>query len=192
MKAVRTLVISQYDEPMEIISWQRAFCLLASGRARLEHEHDDAVVRTGSQHRRFDTIDSTCVASDARHAIYRVPSVLRVVTSIAGKQRPVRYSRYNVYARDDFTCVYCDQRADNTRRLTIDHVIPRSRGGRTSFENCATSCNACNLVKANRTPAEAGMPLLRRPYRPRWALSVVLAMHSKDVPESWRPFLQRA
>ena len=185
----RALVISQYDEPLEIISWQRAFCLLFSGRARLVDEHDDETVAAGSTHRRRAQPDSTCVSDDSVRAVYRVPAVLRVVTSVAGKPRPIRYSRQNVYARDNFTCAYCGVKAKNTKDLTLDHVLPASRGGKTNWLNVIASCGRCNTKKGARTPEEAGMPLRRKPYRPRWSPAVIIALLNAKVPASWLPYL---
>lgn len=77
-------------------------------------------------------------------------------------------TRLRVYVRDNWTCCYCGKQF-RTDELTFDHVLPRSRGGRTTWENVVTCCQACNLRKANRTPDEAHMALLRRPYRPTLA-----------------------
>ena len=79
----------------------------------------------------------------------------------------VRFSRLNIYARDRNTCQYCGRRPPRAE-LNLDHVIPRSRGGVTNWENVVCSCVPCNLKKGGRTPDEARMRLLRHPIRPRW------------------------
>ena len=91
------------------------------------------------------------------------------------------------YARDGFTCQYDGQQYP-TEDLTFDHVLPRSRGGRTSWENIVTCCVECNKTKADRTPAEAGMHLLRQPRKPHVLPSVMVKMDAATLPEEWRGY----
>jgi 5-methylcytosine-specific restriction endonuclease McrA len=102
----------------------------------------------------------------------------------------VRFSRFNIYARDDSTCQYCG-RKHRRSELNLDHVIPRSRGGSTTWENVVCSCISCNLRKGGRTPEEAGMRLLRHPTRPRWTPMFRSATRRAFYRE-WRPFLSLA
>jgi len=99
----------------------------------------------------------------------------------------VTFTRRNLYRRDLHACQYCGS-ATGPKNRTIDHVHPRSRGGRTTWENCVTACLACNAKKADRTPAEAGMRLSRRPARPRW--SPVADVDPGADLASWERFLQ--
>jgi 5-methylcytosine-specific restriction endonuclease McrA len=99
------------------------------------------------------------------------------------------FSRRNIFRRDRYTCQYCgEQRA--LRDLTIDHVVPRSREGRSTWENCVVACVSCNSRKANRLPAEAGMRLNREPRRPSWMASIDISRPERQ--ESWNRFLSRA
>jgi 5-methylcytosine-specific restriction endonuclease McrA len=100
------------------------------------------------------------------------------------------FTRYNIYLRDEFTCQYCAEEFP-TEVLTFDHVIPRSRGGRTSWENVVAACGHCNHVKANRTPREAGMPLLKEPVRPsKTALNRKAPdLRYRDYHHSWLDYL---
>jgi 5-methylcytosine-specific restriction endonuclease McrA len=102
----------------------------------------------------------------------------------------VRFSRFNIYARDANTCQYCGRRCARAE-LNLDHVVPRSRGGVTTWENVVCSCVACNLRKGGRTPDEAGMRLLRAPSRPRWTPMFRSATRRAFYSE-WRPFLSLA
>lgn len=96
----------------------------------------------------------------------RLPSVVSLKAYVAQDRAPA-FTRFNVFLRDGFSCAYCSRSED----LTFDHVIPRSRGGRTSWENIVAACSRCNLAKGGRTPAEAQMALRRRPVRPTaWQL----------------------
>jgi 5-methylcytosine-specific restriction endonuclease McrA len=95
---------------------------------------------------------------------FEVPAVLllmRVVRSVFRGKVP--FSKKNVLIRDRFTCSYCGIYSKN---LTVDHILPKSRGGETNFENCVASCKSCNSLKGSRTPREAGISLRRRPYQP--------------------------
>jgi 5-methylcytosine-specific restriction endonuclease McrA len=94
----------------------------------------------------------------------------------------VPFSRPNVYARDDYRCQYCGRTADS-----IDHVMPRSRGGEHVWENVAAACRPCNLQKRDRTPDEAGMRLARPCRAPRATAWVVVSV--ARVPEAWKPYL---
>jgi 5-methylcytosine-specific restriction endonuclease McrA len=100
----------------------------------------------------------------------------------------VRFSRLNIYARDRNTCQYCGRRPPRAE-LNLDHVIPRSRGGVTSWENVVCSCVQCNLKKGGRTPDEAHMRLQRHPLRPRWTPFFRGPPKSGAFYEQWLPFL---
>jgi 5-methylcytosine-specific restriction endonuclease McrA len=106
---------------------------------------------------------------------------LRYVVKVPYHRRTA-LSRRAVFARDNHSCQYCGGHADS-----IDHVLPRSRGGDHSWENVAAACRSCNLRKRDRTPDEAGMRLSRRPATPRELAWVVVAVGS--VPDSWKPYL---
>jgi 5-methylcytosine-specific restriction endonuclease McrA len=94
----------------------------------------------------------------------QVPSVIRLKYNIKKKGNPVyKVSRMGVFSRDNFTCQYCGSRKQN---LTLDHVHPRHMGGEHIWENLVTCCSSCNRTKDNRTPEEAGMRFLKKPYEP--------------------------
>jgi 5-methylcytosine-specific restriction endonuclease McrA len=96
----------------------------------------------------------------------RLPSVVSLKAYVVQDRAPA-FTRFNVFLRDGFACAYCSRSED----LTFDHVVPRARGGRTSWENIVAACSRCNLAKGGRTPAEAQMSLRRRPVRPTaWQL----------------------
>lgn len=107
---------------------------------------------------------------DSRIGIYPIPTVVRLVSYVVTRWRRSRgpsWSRAGVLARDDRRCGFCGGAA-----ATIDHVLPRSRGGADTWENTVAACARCNNRKRNRTPAEAGMPLRRSPLAPTWATHV--------------------
>jgi len=94
----------------------------------------------------------------------RLPSVIALKEYVQAARHPA-FTRFNVFLRDRFTCQYCGGPFPS-QDLTFDHVVPRSRGGHSNWENVVAACSPCNLRKANKTPTEAGMPLLQRPRRP--------------------------
>src|SRR3712207_2783396 len=116
----------------------------------------------------------------------KLPSVIALRQFVRPNEHPA-FTRFNLFLRDRFRCVYCG----STRELTFDHVIPRAQGGRTTWENVATACAPCNLRKGGRTPRQAGMHVEREPIRPT---SWQLQDHGRSFPpnylhQSWRDYL---
>lgn len=99
----------------------------------------------------------------------------------------VNFTRRNLYKRDQYLCQYCS-RAFITSDLTIDHVIPTSRGGPHTWENCVTACKSCNTFKANKTPQECNMELIKQPRMPKW--TPIAGMLPNKRPPSWNKFLK--
>src|SRR4051812_6037565 len=149
--STRTLLLTQGYEPIQIISWQRAITLLALDKVDVIEQYDDEI--------------------RAVSIAMQVPAVVRLRKAFPRKAKPVKFSRVNIYARDGHRCQYCGVRC-TTADLTYDHVIPRSKGGLTTWENIVSACYVCNRKKANRTPPEAGMKLLSTPARPTWMPAV--------------------
>jgi 5-methylcytosine-specific restriction endonuclease McrA len=161
----RTLVLDLGYQPHRIVSWQRAITMLFQGKVEVVEEYDEIVY-------------------SGHTLVLRMPAVVRLLQKVA-RRKAVRFSRMNVLARDNWTCQYCGHKFP-TRALNYDHVIPRSQGGKTGWENIVTACYGCNDRKANRTPRQAGMRLLRQPVKPT-SLPVV-ALHfdpASSIPEAW-------
>jgi len=119
-----------------------------------------------------------------------VPRVIRLVRYDRVPKTRVRLSRRNLFARDANRCQYCGRRF-RTSDLSIDHLIPRSRGGHTIWNNVVCACLECNVRKGGRTPAEAGLHLVREPKAPRF--SPVITLHARDPKyRSWQQFLDAA
>ena len=164
----RTLLLSQGYEPIKIIPWQRAMTLLTLDKVEVVEEYD-AEIRATS-------------------IIVKVPAVVRLRKAFRRFVKPVKFSRVNIYARDGHRCQYCGTKC-SIDQLTYDHVIPRSRGGRTTWENIVSCCYACNAKKANRTPAEAKMVLRSTPVRPAWLPAVQIRVSTQSVPDAWRDYV---
>jgi 5-methylcytosine-specific restriction endonuclease McrA len=164
----RTLLLNQGYEPIKIISWQRAMTLVTLDKVDVVEQYD-AQVRAISM-------------------IVQIPAVIRLRKAFRRHARPVKFSRVNIYARDAHRCQYCGVRCA-VDQLTYDHVIPRSRGGRTTWDNIVSCCCTCNARKANRTPAQAGMILRAMPARPTWIPAVQIRVSTKSVPDAWRDYV---
>ncbi|MFM1813111.1 MAG: hypothetical protein RLZZ336_2049 [Cyanobacteriota bacterium] len=142
----QVLVLNASYEPLNITSWRRAMVMVLKGKAEgLEHD--------ASRPLRPDQL---------------LPTVIRLRQFVRVPYRPMPLTRRNVFQRDGHRCQYCGSAHE---ALSIDHVMPRSRGGSDSWDNVTTACLPCNVRKGNRTPREAGMPLLRQPHRPLSTLS---------------------
>ena len=119
-----------------------------------------------------------------------VPRVIRLLTYDRLPKTRVRLNRRNLFARDANRCQYCGRKFRSSE-LSLDHVVPRSRGGRTTWTNVVCACMACNVRKGGRTPEEAGMHMVQKPVQPRF--SPVITLHAgSDRYRSWKLFLDAA
>jgi 5-methylcytosine-specific restriction endonuclease McrA len=143
---------------LNLIDWKRAVCLLAKGKVEVL-KHSDSVVKSPGG------------------IEFKIPSIMRLIKLIRTIYRTgVAFNRKNILVRDGFRCAYCGEKS---QKLTIDHIIPRSRGGRDSFENCVAACRSCNRRKGGRMPSEANMHLILKPYQP--TISEFLRMRLKRL-----------
>ncbi len=160
----RTLVLNRSWLPLTTTSVRRAIGLIARGVAGAVHPSTFEVADWRAWVERGPADAETLRGIGF---LFPIPDVI-VLRSYGGlPELRVAFSRRNVYRRDGFQCQYCGSRPA-VSRLTIDHVVPRSRGGPTSWENCVAACIECNAGKADRTPPEAGLQLRRLPRVPRW------------------------
>jgi 5-methylcytosine-specific restriction endonuclease McrA len=116
-------------------------------------------------------------------AEYHIPAVVRLQRYVNVPYRGVELSRMNIFKRDNHSCQYCGSQRD----LSIDHVIPRSRGGGSSWKNLVTACKPCNAKKGDYTPEEADMPLMQNPFKPSYLM--FLRDFSGFKYEEWKPYL---
>jgi 5-methylcytosine-specific restriction endonuclease McrA len=130
---------------LNLVNWKRAVCLMAKGKVE--------VVK-----------DSPRTIRNCSGVELNIPAVMRLIKLIRTIYRSsVAFTKRNVLIRDRFQCAYCGARRE---KLSIDHIIPKSRGGKMTFENCVAACRPCNLKKGGRTPNEARMYLKVRPTQP--------------------------
>jgi 5-methylcytosine-specific restriction endonuclease McrA len=164
-----TLLLNATFEPIKVVSWQRAMTLWCQGKVEIVETHDKEV--------RAVTFS------------FRLPSIVRLLRFVRVRNlHQVKFSRANIYVRDEYTCQYCAQRFE-PEDLTFDHVVPVAQGGRRSWDNIVTACMPCNREKDARTPAQAGMTLLRVPRRPSASARFRATIGIRKTPDSWRNFL---
>lgn len=162
------LFLDEAYRPLRIEPWTRAISDVFTGKCEVVHYSRDRTIRG--------------VDRD-----WPMPSVVRVLRRFKRDRIAIRFSRLNIYTRDDFRCQFCGERFP-TEDLTFDHVVPRSQGGRTTWDNIVTACATDNRRKDNRTPEQAGMRLLRRPKKPRYLPVVTVQMDRRNIPVEWRDY----
>jgi 5-methylcytosine-specific restriction endonuclease McrA len=140
----RVLVLNQNYEPLNVCNAGRAFVLVDRGKAEVLEHNDGGTLRSPSH-------------------VFSLPSVIRLVYLIKRPRPKMRLTRKEIFNRDHYTCQYCGKR---THDLTLDHVIPRNKGGAHSWDNLVSACKPCNHHKAGKMPGETRMRLLRAPMRP--------------------------
>ncbi len=165
-----TLLLNAGFEPLRVVSWQRAFILIFQGKVEILEEYALSV--------------STVTTK------FKVPAVikLRRWVNLKRKSPVIRFSRSNVYLRDDYRCQYCQKKCQE-RELTMDHVKPVVKGGKKTWENIVSACMKCNQKKGDRTPEEVGLKLHTRPIVPTWLPGNLLSLKAKTPPPSWQRYL---
>jgi 5-methylcytosine-specific restriction endonuclease McrA len=188
----QVLVLNRLWQAVNVCSVRRALTLLFEGHAQVVFSDGDGSYRTfGFQEWRDFSASQPHPESIATISFrIRVPRVILLLFFDRLPKQEVKFTRHNIFARDKNTCQYCGQVFDR-KDLNLDHVIPRDRGGPTSWENVVCSCISCNTRKANRTPQEAGMRLIRKPKRPKWRPFVQVSFEA-PCPESWKQFIDLA
>lgn len=165
----RTLLLNSTFEPLKIISWQRAVALWFEDKVEIVQSYDDFELKSPS-------ITMKC------------PAVVRLVQFVRSHRHKVKFSRANVFGRDKYTCQYCGDQP-GTQDLTYDHVLPRSKGGKTEWGNIVTCCIECNKKKADRTPEQARMKLMSKPVKPAMRPETLIALALPHTPDEWRDYL---
>lgn len=165
---LHSLLLNGTYECISFLPERRVYKLLALGKVEVLEQWDNKV-------------------QFGRDNYIKFPAVIKLKHHVRWIPRKVRFNRLGVFKRDNYTCCYCSKMV-RLNDLTIDHVIPRDKGGENSWRNCVAACFTCNNKKSNRTPDEAGMPLLKKPIMPQLSIygefSVMQQKH-----DSWRNYL---
>ncbi|OEK05309.1 HNH endonuclease [Roseivirga misakiensis] len=160
----RVLVLNQDYSPISVCSSERAFLLIYLDKAELVHEDPSSQMRSVGRS-------------------YPTPSVIRLQKYIFIPFKSVMLTRQNIFKRDGNKCLYCGSGKD----LTLDHIMPKSRGGHSSWTNLGTACKRCNSLKGNKTPEEAEMELSKQPFKPSYVMFV--RNFSGFTSEDWLQYL---
>ncbi len=158
------LMLNQNYEPLTVCTARRAIVLMFQGKAEMIAKADGLMIRTIRKN-------------------YSLPSVVRLAQYKKVPYKRIMLTRKNILTRDSNRCQYC---GTHKGPMTIDHIIPKTIGGRESWENLVCSCARCNNKKGDQTPDQSGMKLLRRPYRPTF-ITFIQRNYSIDAP--WKPYL---
>ncbi len=158
------LLLNQDYSALTVCNVQRAVILILLRKAELVEALPGQFIRSPSTHVPW-------------------PSIIRLKAYVTVPYKRVMLSRKNILRRDKHECQYCGVR----RSLTVDHIVPKSRGGRDTWENLAAACISCNNRKGDRTPDEAHMPLYRRPFRPSYVMFI--RDYVGSMQEGWKPYL---
>ncbi len=164
----QVLLLNITYEPLKVINWKRAINLFLLGKVEVLEEYGKEI-----------------------HSVsfsIKLPSVVRLLRMVKRARGSIKFSRQNIYGRDKYRCQYCGKKFPS-EELTYDHIIPKSRGGKTKWSNIVTCCISCNRKKGGQTPAEARMRLIRKPVRPTWLPSVRITIGYTEVPNSWRDYI---
>ncbi|UBM57285.1 HNH endonuclease [Marinilongibacter aquaticus] len=165
--ARKVLVLNADYTAISVCTVPKAFLLVYLDKAELLRDDERVKLRTVS-------------------AEYPLPSVIKLNNYVKVPYKGVVLNRQNIFKRDGNRCVYCG----TNRNLTLDHVIPKSRGGKTNWDNLVSACKHCNGRKGDYTPEEAEMPLMSKPYRPTFV--TFLRDFSGSGSERWAPYLGQA
>lgn len=170
---MRTLLLNADYRPLQAISWQKAIGLWFDDKVEIIEEYGD--------------VDINSV-----NFSMKCPAVIRLIAykKIRNKTKNAKFSRYNVFYRDNFQCQYCQvQFLDNNKKLTFDHVVPKAKGGKTEWTNILTACHACNTKKSDKLLSEAGMTPLKTPTIPKLSDITIHSSINEKRNEIWKSYI---
>lgn len=185
----QVLVLNKSWVAVNVASVRRSITMLYQGLARAVHPEDYSLYDFD------DWCELSTLEIEGRYLHtpdlrVRIPEIILLNGFNGFFHREVRFSRRNIFERDKNSCQYCGRKLAKAE-LTIDHVVPRSKGGRDTWENLALACVKCNVKKGNRTPREANMPLIRRPIKPHWLPTLGARLPTSKL-SSWQRFVDTA
>ena len=188
----QVLVLNRLWQAVNVCSVRRAFTLLCQGHAQVVSSDKDNNFFTHD----FEGWRGLSQREPEPEMVYtisfkiRIPRVIVLLLFDRLPKKEVKFTRHNIFERDKNTCQYCGDVFDR-KDLNLDHVLPREKGGQTTWENIVCSCIRCNTRKGNRLPHDANMHLIRKPKRPKWRPFINLTF-SGEQNESWKHFIDLA
>ena len=183
------LTLNRQYVPLHVIEWHKAITLLyknhvhALDREYISYDYDNWVkfsIANAEDYAKIKTVNFPIA----------VPEIIVLTKYDRLPDREVKYSRENLFRSYKCKCLYCGK-VFAEKELQIEHVMPRSRGGKSTWDNTVPACKDCNQKKANRTPQEAGMRLVIQPRKPRWINPLTSVVWHNHPCQSWRHFIER-
>ncbi len=187
----QVLVLNRLWQAINVCSVRRAFSLLCAGHAQVVNA--DGVNFQTHDFESWRDLSGREPGDEMVHTIafkIRVPRVIVLMLFDRMPRKEVKFTRHNIFERDKNTCQYCGEHFDR-KELNLDHILPRDKGGLTTWENIVCSCIPCNTRKGNRLAHQVGMRLIRKPERPKWRPFVHITF-DRQLHESWRHFIDLA
>jgi 5-methylcytosine-specific restriction endonuclease McrA len=195
MNFTRTLILNQAYTPHEVVGWQDAVTRMFNGKLDVIVQYDEVLAVIGRNHlATFPELKRALrqvIGTDAERIDIKVPAVAVLRRKVRMVKTGVKFSKINVCLRDGFRCQYCGVKLPMSQ-LEYEHVVPRDQGGKTVWDNIVMACTECNSRKANRTPEQAGMPLLSVPRRPKVLPMSGPYLDPESIPPEWTPFVETA
>jgi 5-methylcytosine-specific restriction endonuclease McrA len=179
------LLVNRHYVPVTVATARRSLVLLYAGAASALDENGDTHDFLSWRRLPVREHDDALAVVGGR---LRIPRVLHLERYDRAPRFGVRLTRRNLLLRDSYQCQYCGKEP-GVRELNVDHVVPRSRGGRDSWDNLVIACRPCNLRKGKNTPDEAGMQLRTEPTKPGWNAAAHIALTTRTPFSEWRQFL---
>ena len=188
----QVLVLNRLWQAVNTCSAKRAFTLLYQGHAQVVSTApgNEFVTHDFDSWQDFSNQNPDTEMVQTISMKIRIPRIIVLMLFERLPKKEVKFTRHNVFERDNNTCQYCGI-IFSRDSLNLDHIMPRDRGGQTTWENIVCSCIPCNTRKGNRLPHEAGMALIRKPKRPKWRPFIHISL-STHPHESWKHFLDIA
>ena len=163
------LLLNSTYEPIKILNWKRAVTLYFKGKVEVLSDYQ--------------------IPIRAENFIFQLPSVIKLINYVRINYfSKVKFSKNNIFLRDGYRCAYCGN-IFNRNELTLDHIVPSSKGGKKSWQNIITACKKCNNKKGNNTPEQAGMKLHYNAKKPSSIPHTSFIHNLKNVPRDWKPYL---
>ena len=166
-----TLLLSAGFEPIKVISWKKAITLVLLGKVEVLEAYQREI--------------------HSPSLTLKLPAVIKLIRYLKPIPKRVKFSRQNLFSRDDYTCQYC-HRSYPVNQLTYDHIVPRSKGGTTSWTNVVTSCVRCNLRKGNKPLKALNFRLLKNPEEPHWLPQFSKLLYRDSFHPIWQDYLAYA
>lgn len=185
-----TLILNRAWHPISVASVRHSICKVMAGMARIVDD-ETYLLHDLDEWMKLEIQEGKESISLPHNQVMRIPEIIVLKNYDKFPERDVKLTRRNLLVRDGFMCQYTGSKV-SASEATIDHILPQSRGGRTTWENVVISCIDANRKKADMTPAEAGMRLLKHPRKPEWSpiySRFARISSSSRIPSSWRKFI---